>query len=133
MGKRNGSRSREVKPNGNNGHNNGNGFSIGTCPICGRDNIRLTAHHLKKRAVFGENQCVFYLCRECHDLLEAYIRTMENAILRLAPTAYVKLNDTFIQNLGFVTDGDLMNICKDFLEEVNPEEIQIIFKKRGKN
>ncbi|HQB84893.1 MAG TPA: hypothetical protein PLZ69_00445 [Candidatus Pacearchaeota archaeon] len=128
LGKKNGS---SRKSNGNNGHNNGNGFPIGTCPICGQENVRLTAHHLKKRSVFGENQCLYYLCRDCHDLLEAYICTMENAILRLGLHSYTRINDTFIRNEGFVTDDELKDIAKDFFEDVNPEEIEIIFKKRG--
>jgi len=56
---------------------------------------------------------------------------MENAILRLGLHSYTRINDTFIRNEGFVTDDELKDIAKDFFEDVNPEEIEIIFKKRG--
>jgi hypothetical protein len=56
---------------------------------------------------------------------------MENAILRLGLCSYTRINDTFIRNEGFVTDDELKDIAKDFFEDVNPEEIEIIFKKRG--
>lgn len=65
-----------------------NQFKIGTCPKCGRVNVPLTKHHIYPRWVFGFNDIVVYLCRECHDEAEKWNRELERMLLRLIQTCY---------------------------------------------
>lgn len=93
-----------ARKKGKNGNGNGNGkngkpflFKIGYCPICKKDNVPLTEHHLFKRAVFGNNQIIFYACRDCHDIIEEVIREMENSILRAFVGCYRRVNKILIR------------------------------------
>ncbi len=80
-------------------HNeNGNNhfFRIGTCPICGRENVQLGEHHIFKKAVFGDSDRKFILCRDCHDVIEFINRVWENMVLRTFMFCYRKTFNAFL-------------------------------------
>ncbi|GEM_PF-2737922 len=91
-----------------NHNHNGNGcfFRIGTCPICGQENVPLTEHHIYKRSVFGESERKFLLCRKCHDRIELINRTWENMVLRSFQSCYKKLFDSFLRGERNEEDED---------------------------
>lgn len=78
--------------------------------MCRRDGIPLTEHHLFKRAVFGENTIVVYICRECHDFVEENVREMENSILRAFIYCYRKLNKEIVRQGKRPTQQDIITI-----------------------
>ncbi|HPD19780.1 MAG TPA: hypothetical protein PLV95_00890 [Candidatus Pacearchaeota archaeon] len=89
---------------GNNG--NGNFFRIGTCPVCGQENVPLTEHHIYKRSVFGESEKKFSLCRRCHDKIEFINRTWENMVLRSFQSCYRELFNSFLRGERKEEDED---------------------------
>lgn len=130
LNERNGSRQKEKgkgkKTNGNgktkeNGKTKGNGYyKLGTCPRCEKENIPLTEHHIWKRSVWGPNDYTVFLCRDCHDELEAKVRIMENMVLRLFMFCYRSLYRDFM-NKKKVTEEDIVSICL--------EGLKVLFKK----
>ena len=64
----------------------------GRCPICKKIKP-LTRHHVYKKAVFGDNDSIVLVCRQCHDRIEEVIRDKENALLIEHPDIYM---DTWI-------------------------------------
>lgn len=109
---RNGTRNKEARTKKNkNGNGNGYSFKIGNCPKCGRENVPLTEHHIWKRSVWGPNNHTVFLCRECHDELEAKVRIMENMILRLFMLCYKAIYYDFMKKDEELTDDAIMKIC----------------------
>jgi hypothetical protein len=41
-----------------------------------------TEHHIDKKFIFGQNDNVGYLCRDCHDDIEVAIRVFEAEVLQ---------------------------------------------------
>lgn len=88
------SRKRRHDPNNGN-DNNGQSFRTGICPMCGRDNVPLSEHHIYKKAVFGESDRKFILCRDCHDVIEFINRVWENMVLRAFIRSYRQVFNAF--------------------------------------
>jgi hypothetical protein len=89
---------RRRRRNGN-GNDNGDAnhfFKIGTCPICGRENVQLSEHHIYKKAVFGDSDKRYMLCRDCHDVIEFVNRVWENMVLRTFMFCYRKTFNAFL-------------------------------------
>lgn len=69
------------------------------CIKCGlKENI--TAHHILKRIIFGENGSVIMLCARCHQKIEDIIREMEKKIMHLIKEIYFLIFD-LIKNIKF--------------------------------
>lgn len=77
---------------------------IGYCPGCKSHGVVLTNHHKWKRSVWGrdkkKNGKTIWLCRPCHDVLEAEITRKENEILRQHPDIYIGTLDEFLVKAG---------------------------------
>jgi RNase P subunit RPR2 len=56
-------------------------FRTGICPICHKFFHNLTEHHILKRAVWGDNDETIFICRKCHDLVEAEVSQRERTLL----------------------------------------------------
>lgn len=70
------------------------------CQVCGR--LRpMTKHHIMKRSVFGQNDNVVLLCRDCHDMIEYIIRKKENEILRKHPEIYTQTWEDFKRGMYY--------------------------------
>lgn len=76
-------------------------FHIGYCPICKIERLFLTKHHKWKRAVWGrdkkKNSKVIWICRDCHNEIEAEITRKENAILQNNPNIYIGTLNYFLK------------------------------------
>jgi len=66
----------------------------GKCMICKKVKP-LTRHHIYKKAVFGENNHIVFICRQCHDRIEFLLRKRENDVLRNKPELYEKAWEDF--------------------------------------
>lgn len=76
------------------------------CAIC-KEKENLTAHHLFKRAVFGEknNDYIVTLCDNCHTKLEEKITQMEKEILEPLEGIYYFIQDLlFFNKIKFEDD-----------------------------
>lgn len=70
------------------------------CQVCGR--LRpMTKHHIMKRSVFGQNDNVVLVCRQCHDKIENVIRDKENAILIEHPEIYTQTWEDFKRGMYY--------------------------------
>ena len=82
---------------------------MGYCPVCKTDGLMLTKHHKWKRAVWGRNKKkngkVIWLCRDCHNEIEAEITRKENALLQNNPDIYIGTLNDFLRKGGFGTFG----------------------------
>jgi hypothetical protein len=74
---------------------------IGFCPACRKDGLILTKHHKWKRAVWGRDKKkkakIVWLCRNCHDEIEAEITRRENALLKSNPEIYIGTLNEFLR------------------------------------
>jgi len=89
---------RKKRRNGN-GRDNGDAnyfFKIGTCPVCRKENVQLSEHHIYKKAVFGDNDKKYTMCRDCHDMIEFINRIWENMVLRTFMFCYRKTFNAFL-------------------------------------
>jgi transcription elongation factor Elf1 len=77
-----------------------------SCPICGHK--KLTCHHIRKRAVFGENNFIVYFCRKCHDRLEVLVTTGEVFALRDNYLEFRMEIDSMINNLRGVNAPNIL-------------------------
>lgn len=101
----------------NNGDdNNGQSFRIGTCPFCGRQNVSMSEHHIYKKAVYGDNDRKFILCRECHDIVEYLNRTWENMVLRPFMRTYREVFNAFLK-------GEINGFKIDLKEKMDEKEV----------
>ena len=116
------------KWNGN-GNGNGHSFKIGRCPVCEKENIPLTEHHIYKRAVFGDNEIIVYVCRDCHDKVEVVIREMENAILRAFIYCYRKINKGILSGKTFSTEQTMETVLQGF-RKINERNVNPWLEKR---
>jgi len=108
--------SRKKRKNGNDNENNGQVFKIGTCMICERENVPLTEHHIYKKAVYGESDRKFMLCRDCHDVLEFINRTWENMVLRPFIRCYRQIFNAFLK-------GEINGFPIDLFKKIDEREL----------
>jgi uncharacterized protein YlaI len=92
---------------------------MGRCPVCKRVNIPLTEHHFFKRAVFGDNGIIVYICRDCHDNVEATVREMENSILRAFIYCYRRINKGMVYQGKRFTPDELIEIILQGFAKIN--------------
>lgn len=105
---------RKRRNNGND--NNGQSFRIGTCPICGKENVPLSEHHIYKKAVYGDSDRKFSLCRDCHDVIEFMNRTWENMTLRPFIRIYREIFNAFCK-------GEINGFKISLTEKMDEEEL----------
>jgi len=72
----------------------------GICLRCGHFK-ELARHHPFKRAVFGENDVVYYICKECHTILERSVTHFEATVLRKFSRCYAQAWREFASE-GFI-------------------------------
>lgn len=120
-----------------NGKNGANGkvffFKIGTCPICKKENVPLTEHHIFKKAVFGNNGRVVYGCRDCHDEVENFIRQMENTILRAFPSCYRRMNKIIWVDGRMPTEEEMFEIVLQGFKKINAKLVNPWLEERIKS
>jgi hypothetical protein len=92
---------------------------MGTCPVCKKTNIPLTEHHIFKRAVFGDNDIKFLICRECHDVLEERIRAAENSALRAFSYVNRKIFKKFIRGEDLSDEVIYQIVLEGFRKVIN--------------
>jgi len=97
-----------TKYNYRNGSRKGNNGDLRDtkCAICNEEE-NLTAHHLFKRAVFGEsnNDYIITLCTNCHTRIEEKITQMEKQILEPLEGIYYFIQDLlYFEKIKFEDD-----------------------------
>jgi hypothetical protein len=109
--------SRRKKWNGDsNGNGNGQTYKIGTCPICKEENVQLSEHHIYKKAVYGESDIKFIMCRRCHDVVEFINRTWENMVLRPFIRCYRETFNSFAK-------GEINGLKIDVKNKIDEEAL----------
>ena len=98
------------------------------CAICGdwKGPRVITAHHIHKRAVWGDNGDIVPLCPECHMRVEAEVTKRENTILRenfksinLSGYNYIKEKIQNERKRSRKTIGIDERKCKDYSRNYN--------------
>ena len=93
------------------------------------EDVALTEHHIFKRAVFGDNPIKVYVCRDCHDEVEALIREMENAILRAFIYCYRKINKGVLSGKKFSTE-EIMEVALQGFRKINERNVNPWLERR---
>lgn len=92
-------------------------LKYGICPVCKREDI-LTTHHIKKRAVFGENEYVGIICRKCHDDIDRLVKVFENQILTRFEYCYKQIW-VFYTRQGSISHRKLKALAKNQFLKIN--------------
>lgn len=76
----------------------------------------MSEHHIYKKAVYGDNDRKFILCRECHDIVEYLNRTWENMVLRPFMRTYREVFNAFLK-------GEINGFKIDLKEKMDEKEV----------
>jgi hypothetical protein len=87
---------------------------IGTCLCCKKEEVTLTRHHPLRKKVFGSNNEVVFLCRDCHNLIEKAVTRFEGIILRKFFRCYGEIWKEYTKN-GFIDDAKARELARDSL------------------
>lgn len=86
----------------------------GKCPLCLRENITLTRHHMIPREEGGKEEDVQYLCKDCHKQIHALYHNKELA-LRLNRLDHLRDDEQMQRYINFikkVPSGQMVKIKK---------------------
>lgn len=96
-------------------------YREGKCLICG-SYTDLTMHHIRKRAVFGNNDYVGFPCRNCHDAIEKSVSFMEAEVLKKFECCYERIWDDY-QHYGHIPDSRIRKLAKQHFLKVKKDMI----------
>ncbi|MFA5080769.1 MAG: hypothetical protein WC472_04095 [Candidatus Paceibacterota bacterium] len=90
---------------------------IGTCPCCNKKRVKLTKHHPLRKKVFGPNNEIVFLCRDCHDLVEKVVTRFERIVLRKFSRCYRGVWKAYTNN-GVISDIEARELARYFFSDL---------------